>query len=137
MPGLLAAGDVAQAPDPLSGRHQVVALWASARRQGRTAGRNMAGVHAEDAGCVPCNIQKVGDLLFASAGSLQEYDRLEVRPEATACRPWRTATAVWRASICWAARRRPVPWPARWREEPTSTQPRRLRRPSGREGSHG
>ncbi len=71
---------MAQAPDPLSGRHQVVALWASARRQGRTAGRNLAGVHAEDAGCISCNIQKVGDLLFASAGSLQEYDRLEVRP---------------------------------------------------------
>jgi NADPH-dependent 2,4-dienoyl-CoA reductase/sulfur reductase-like enzyme len=80
VPGLLAAGDVAQAIDPLSGRHQVVALWASARRQGRTAGRNLAGLHAEDAGCVSCNIQKVGDLLFASAGSLQEYDRLEVRP---------------------------------------------------------
>ncbi len=81
VPGLFAAGDVAQAIDPLSGRHRVVALWANARRQGRTAGRNMAGLHAEDAGCVSCNIQKVGDLLFASAGSLREYDRLDVRPE--------------------------------------------------------
>ena len=80
-PGLFAAGDVAQALDPLSGRHRVVALWANARRQGRTAGRNMAGLHAEDAGCVSCNVQKLGDLLFASAGSLREYDRLEVRPE--------------------------------------------------------
>ena len=81
VPGLFAAGDVAQALDPLSGRHHVVALWANARRQGRAAGRNMAGLHAEEAGCISCNIQKVGDLLFASAGSLQEYDRLDVRSE--------------------------------------------------------
>jgi NADPH-dependent 2,4-dienoyl-CoA reductase/sulfur reductase-like enzyme len=81
VPGLFAAGDVAQAIDPLSGRYRVVALWSNARRQGRTAGRNMAGLHAEDAGCVSCNVQKFGDLLFASAGSLREYDRLEVRPE--------------------------------------------------------
>jgi NADPH-dependent 2,4-dienoyl-CoA reductase/sulfur reductase-like enzyme len=81
VPGLFAAGDAAQAIDPLSGRHHVVALWASARRQGRTAGINMAGVHAEDPGCVACNIQKVGDLLFASAGSIEEYDRLDLRSE--------------------------------------------------------
>jgi len=79
VPGLFAAGDVAQALDPLSGRHEVVALWASARRQGRTAGRNMAGLHAEDPGCTSCNIQKVGDLLFASGGSSREYDSLDAR----------------------------------------------------------
>jgi nitrite reductase (NADH) large subunit len=88
VPGLYAAGDVAQAIDPLSGSHQVVALWANARRQGRTAGRNLAGLHAEDPGCVSCNIQKVGDLLFASAGSMQEYDRLDVRPESGGLTAW-------------------------------------------------
>ena len=88
VPGLFAAGDVAQAIDPLSGLHRVVALWASARRQGRTAGRNMAGLHAEDAGCVSCNVQMVGDLLFASAGSIREYDRLDLRPESGGLAAW-------------------------------------------------
>ena len=42
-PGLLAAGDVARTLDPVSGERCVVALWSSARRQGRTAGLVMAG----------------------------------------------------------------------------------------------
>ena len=42
-PGLLAAGDVARTLDPVSGERVVVALWSSARRQGRAAGLTMAG----------------------------------------------------------------------------------------------
>jgi NADPH-dependent 2,4-dienoyl-CoA reductase/sulfur reductase-like enzyme len=76
--GLYAAGDVAQAINPLSGDHEVVALWANARRQGRVAGLNMAGVHAEYPGNLPYNITKVGDLLFASAGSMRESDALDL-----------------------------------------------------------
>ena len=78
VPRLYAAGDVAQALNPLSGRHEVVALWANARRQGRVAGLNMAGVHAEYAGNLPYNITKVGGLLFASAGTLREPDDVDV-----------------------------------------------------------
>lgn len=76
--GLYAAGDVAQAINPLTGRHEVVALWANARRQGRVAGLNMAGVHAEYAGNLPYNITKVGGLLFASAGTLREPDVVDL-----------------------------------------------------------
>jgi NAD(P)H-nitrite reductase large subunit len=76
--GLYAAGDVAQAVNPLTGRHEVVALWANARRQGRVAGLNMAGVHAEYAGNLPYNITKVGGLLFASAGTLREPDAVDL-----------------------------------------------------------
>jgi NAD(P)H-nitrite reductase large subunit len=77
-PGLYAAGDVAQALNPLTGRHEVVALWANARRQGRVAGLNMAGVHAEYPGNLPYNITKVGGLLFASAGTLREPDVVDL-----------------------------------------------------------
>ena len=78
VPDLFAAGDVAQALDPVSGVHEVVALWSNARRQGRVAGFNMAGVHAEHPGSIPCNVQHVGDLLFASGGSMRECDRVDV-----------------------------------------------------------
>ena len=77
-PGLLAAGDVARTLDPLSGERLVVALWSSARRQGRTAGLAMAGASASCVAGVPCNIQHVGELLFASGGSLVVADRLDV-----------------------------------------------------------
>jgi NADPH-dependent 2,4-dienoyl-CoA reductase/sulfur reductase-like enzyme len=77
-PGLYAAGDVAQALNPLSGAHEVVALWANARKQGRVAGLNMAGVHAEYPGNLAYNITHVGDLLFASAGSMREPDTLDL-----------------------------------------------------------
>jgi NADPH-dependent 2,4-dienoyl-CoA reductase/sulfur reductase-like enzyme len=45
-PDLFAAGDVAQAPNLLTGRPEIVGLWANACQQGRTAGRNMAAVAA-------------------------------------------------------------------------------------------
>jgi NADPH-dependent 2,4-dienoyl-CoA reductase/sulfur reductase-like enzyme len=75
---LFAAGDVAQAFDPVSGAREVVARWSNARRQGRVAGLNMAGVHAEYPGSIPCNIQHVGDLLFASGGSMRGCDKVDV-----------------------------------------------------------
>ena len=43
-PGLLAAGDVARTLDPVSGERVVVALWSSARRQGRRPGSPWPGV---------------------------------------------------------------------------------------------
>ncbi len=48
VPGLFAAGDVAQAPSLVSGRPEIVGLWANACLQGRTAGRNMAAAAAGD-----------------------------------------------------------------------------------------
>jgi NADPH-dependent 2,4-dienoyl-CoA reductase/sulfur reductase-like enzyme len=77
-PGLLAAGDVARTLDPVSGERVVVALWKSARRQGRAAGLTMAGRDARCPGDVPCNIQHAGDQLFASAGSFAAADLVDV-----------------------------------------------------------
>jgi nitrite reductase (NADH) large subunit len=77
-PGLLAAGDVARTLDPVSGERVVVALWSSARRQGRTAGLTMAGLHASCPADVPRNIQHAGELLFASGGSLEAADVVEI-----------------------------------------------------------
>ncbi len=87
-PGLYAAGDVAQALNPLTGRHEVLALWANARRQGHVAGLNMVGVHAEYSGSIPCNITHVGDLMFAGIGCMKEYDELETMPEDGGSTTW-------------------------------------------------
>ncbi len=75
-PTLYAAGDVAQGKNLLSGRHEVIGLWASARYQGRAAGRSLAGAPSEYRGSVPHNISHVGNMLFASVGCLREYDQM-------------------------------------------------------------
>jgi NADPH-dependent 2,4-dienoyl-CoA reductase/sulfur reductase-like enzyme len=77
-PGLLAAGDVARTRDPVTGERTVIALWSSARLQGRTAGLTMAGVDACRPGGAPCNVQHVADTLFASGGSFAAADRVDV-----------------------------------------------------------
>jgi len=43
VPGIYAAGDVAEAPDLLLGRKRVTPIWPNAYLQGRCAGMNMAG----------------------------------------------------------------------------------------------
>src|SRR4030042_4397425 len=43
IPGLYAAGDVAQGKNLLSGESEMIGLWSNARSRGRTAGRHMAG----------------------------------------------------------------------------------------------
>jgi NADPH-dependent 2,4-dienoyl-CoA reductase/sulfur reductase-like enzyme len=76
IPSLYAAGDVAQGRNLLSGRHEIIGLWASARYQGRAAGRSLAGVTSGYRGSVPHNITHVGKRLFASVGCLREYDEI-------------------------------------------------------------
>lgn len=76
VPTLYAAGDVAQGKNLLSGRHDVIGLWSSARYQGRAAGRSMCGVPTGYAGGIPHNITHVGDVLFASMGCVDDYDRV-------------------------------------------------------------
>ncbi len=77
IPTLYAAGDVAQGKNLMSGRHEIIGLWASARAQGRAAGRSVAGVPTGYRGSVPSNITHVGRLLFASVGCLRDYDEIE------------------------------------------------------------
>jgi NADPH-dependent 2,4-dienoyl-CoA reductase/sulfur reductase-like enzyme len=81
IPSLYAAGDVAQGKNLMSGRHEIIALWSSARYQGRAAGRSLAGAPVEYRGSVPHNITHVGHMLFASVGDLKDYDRMAVCSE--------------------------------------------------------
>lgn len=78
IPTLYAAGDVAQGKNVLSGRHEIIGLWASARYQGRAAGRSLAGAPAQYPGTVPHNITHVGRMLFASVGCMTDYDQMVV-----------------------------------------------------------
>lgn len=63
-----AAGDVAQAYDPVLGEHRVVTSWLNALRQGETAARNMAGEEAALGGVVPFNVIVIYGLPVASVG---------------------------------------------------------------------
>jgi NADPH-dependent 2,4-dienoyl-CoA reductase/sulfur reductase-like enzyme len=83
---LYAAGDVAQGMNLLSGRHEIIGLWVSARLQGRAAGRSLAGAPSAYRGSVPHNITHVGKMLFASIGCLDDYDSVSTNTEADAFR---------------------------------------------------
>lgn len=55
VPGIFAAGDVAEGADFLTGSNSVIAIWPVAARQGMTAGFNMAGKITEYDGMFPMN----------------------------------------------------------------------------------
>jgi NADPH-dependent 2,4-dienoyl-CoA reductase/sulfur reductase-like enzyme len=74
-PGLFAAGDVAQAANLLTGRPEIVPLYANARQQGRVAGRSMAGKRSSYAGSVPHNITRVSDQVLFSIGDVGKARR--------------------------------------------------------------
>lgn len=66
IPGIYAAGDIAQTRDPLSGESALKAIWLNAIRQGKTAGANMAGAKEKYAGISSMNsIQLFGLSLIA------------------------------------------------------------------------
>jgi 3-phenylpropionate/trans-cinnamate dioxygenase ferredoxin reductase subunit len=69
-PDLFAAGDVAQGTNLLTGEQQIIGLWANARFQGRTAGRNMAGREDFYRGNIPHNITHFMDMTFSGLGDL-------------------------------------------------------------------
>ena len=77
VPGVFAAGDVAQGNNLLSGEPQITGLWANARYQGRTAGRNMAGNKEIYPGTIPHNITHFLGMDFVGIGDICEYDRME------------------------------------------------------------
>lgn len=68
VPGIWAAGDVAEGSDLLTGRRAVLAMWPSAVRQGRAAGLDMAGATAACDGGVRVNAGSFFGLGVASAG---------------------------------------------------------------------
>lgn len=76
MPGLYAAGDVAQGKNLLSGGSEIIGLWNNARYQGRTAGRNMAGENEVFPGNIPHNITHFMGMDFVSIGDVKGQDRM-------------------------------------------------------------
>ena len=77
MPGLYAAGDVAQGKNLLSGGSEIIGLWNNARYQGRTAGRNMAGKNEFFRGNLPHNITHFMGMDFVGIGNVNGHDRTE------------------------------------------------------------
>jgi NAD(P)H-nitrite reductase large subunit len=77
IPGIYAAGDVAQVCDPTTGRAQLDVLWPVAVAQGRVAGANMAGVPTTYERGVPLNVTRLAGLLvtlIGAVGSRREPD---------------------------------------------------------------
>ena len=71
VPGVYAAGDVAQLVDPLTGQEQPMeALWPVAIAQGRAAGSNMAGTSAVYARAVPVNVVRLTGLPVTVIGAV-------------------------------------------------------------------
>jgi assimilatory nitrate reductase electron transfer subunit/3-phenylpropionate/trans-cinnamate dioxygenase ferredoxin reductase subunit len=75
VPGLYAAGDVAQGENLLSGQPQMIGLLNNARSQGRTAGRNMAGGSEVFCGNIPHNMTHFMGMDFVGIGDVNSHDR--------------------------------------------------------------
>jgi len=77
IPSLYAAGDAAQGRNLLNGAQQIIGLWANARYQGRTAGRNMAGRQDHFPGNILHNITHFMGMDFVGIGDVMNYDHME------------------------------------------------------------
>lgn len=74
-PDIFAAGDVAQAYDPLTGRSVLDSLWNPAREQGYVAGLNMAGKRKAYIKSPPFNVTRLAGLTTTIIGAVgRGYD---------------------------------------------------------------
>lgn len=71
VPGIYAAGDVAEAPDLFSGRHLVAAIQPNAADQARVAALNMAGQPARMKGVLAINVLDSLGMISSSFGEWQ------------------------------------------------------------------
>ncbi len=71
VPGIYAAGDVAEAPDLFSGRHLVAAIQPNAADQARIAALNMAGQAARMRGVLAINVLDSMGMISSSFGEWQ------------------------------------------------------------------
>jgi NADPH-dependent 2,4-dienoyl-CoA reductase/sulfur reductase-like enzyme len=71
VPGIYAAGDVAEAPDLFSGRHLVAAIQPNAADQARIAALNMAGQAARMNGVLAINVLDSMGMISSSFGEWQ------------------------------------------------------------------
>ncbi|MBL8418444.1 MAG: NAD(P)/FAD-dependent oxidoreductase [Dechloromonas sp.] len=85
VPGIYAAGDVAEAPDLFSGRHLVAAIQPNAADQARVAALNMAGQPARMKGVLAINVLDSMGMISSSFGEWQGVpggDGVELADEA-------------------------------------------------------
>ena len=73
LPGIFAAGDCAEAPDPLTGHLALSGIWPVAYEMGRAAGSTAVGVERASAGALRMNASRFFGVSIVSVG--------EVRPE--------------------------------------------------------
>jgi NAD(P)H-nitrite reductase large subunit len=73
VPGIFAAGDCAEAPDPLTGRLSLSGIWPVAYEMGRAAGSTAVGIERASAGALRVNASRFFGESIVSVG--------EVRPE--------------------------------------------------------
>ena len=71
VPGIYAAGDVAEAPDLFSGKHLVAAIQPNAADQARIAALNMAGQHVRMKGVLAINVLDSLGMISSSFGEWQ------------------------------------------------------------------
>lgn len=69
-PDIFAAGDVAQAYDPMTGRSILDSLWNPAREQGYVAGLNMAGKRTAYVKAPPFNVTRLAGLTTTIIGTV-------------------------------------------------------------------
>jgi len=69
-PDIFAAGDVAQAYDPTTGRSVLDSLWGPARQQGYVAGLNMAGKKTAYLKSIPFNVTRLAGLTTTIIGTV-------------------------------------------------------------------
>ncbi len=77
LPGIYAAGDVAQVPSALRSEAVVHSLWPTAVKSGRIAGTNMAGEKATYNGSLNMNVTQMFDTTVASMGDFIETEEME------------------------------------------------------------
>jgi NADPH-dependent 2,4-dienoyl-CoA reductase/sulfur reductase-like enzyme len=75
LPGVFAAGDCAEAYHLITGRGAYIPLGTTANKQGRVAGTNVGGGHAEFSGIVGTAITRVFDLYAALTGLSEKEAR--------------------------------------------------------------
>ena len=70
VPGIYAAGDVAEVLDPVSGQTVLDTLWSIARAEGRTAGLNMADCPTPYVRTAPLNVTRLAGLTTTIIGAV-------------------------------------------------------------------
>ncbi len=81
VPGVYAAGDVAETMDIIHGDRRVNALWPLAVEQGRVAALNMAGIPATYPGALARNILRVFGVSILAAGAGRAEQGYEIMTE--------------------------------------------------------